>query len=89
MVQHKDHITLAQTVILQCLYLTLLFYNLVFNKDSGKVWTNDTDTLEEFIEYLSQIDSTSKFKFTMQVKDDRGLQFLDLKGKFENFLLSQ
>ena len=49
-------------------------------------WTHGTDTLESFIKYFSHIDSTDNITFTIQVKDDNGLQFLDLQVKFENLI---
>ena len=33
---------------------------------------------------LNQIDSTGKIKFTLQVQDEDGIEFLDLKLKLEN-----
>ena len=42
------------------------------------------DTLKSFLDYLNQIDSTGKVKFTVQVQDEVGLECLDLKLKFEN-----
>ena len=48
------------------------------------IWTHGSDTLESFLDYLNQIDSTGKIKFTMQVQDEDGIEFLDLKLKLEN-----
>lgn len=48
------------------------------------VWTHGTDTLEVFLEYLNQIDSTGQIKFLMQVQNDYGLEFKDLKFKSES-----
>ena len=48
------------------------------------IWTHGSDTLESFFDYLNQIDSTGKIKFTMQVQDEDGIEFLDLKPKLEN-----
>ena len=48
------------------------------------IWTHSTDTLESFLDYLNQIASTSKIKFTIQVQDEDGIEFLDLKLKFKN-----
>ena len=46
--------------------------------------THGSDTLESFLDYLNQIDSTGKIKLTMQVQDEDGMGFLDLKLKLEN-----
>ena len=46
--------------------------------------TYGSDTLESFLDYLNQIDSTGKIKLTMQVQDEDGMGFLDLKLKLEN-----
>ena len=48
------------------------------------VWTHGTDTLEVFLEYLNQIDSTGQIKFLMQVQNDYGLEFKDFKFKSES-----
>ena len=48
------------------------------------IWTHGSDTLESFLDYLNQIDSTGKIKFTMQVQDENGIEFLHLKLKLEN-----
>ena len=45
------------------------------------IWTHGSDTLESFLDYLNQIDLTGKIKFTMQVQDEDGIEFLDLKLK--------
>ena len=39
---------------------------------------------ESFLDYLNQIDSTGKIKFPIQVQDEDGIEFLDLKLKLEN-----
>ena len=53
------------------------------------IWTNGTGTLESFLDYLHQIDSTGNIKFTMQVQDEDAIEFFDLKVKPENsFLIS-
>ena len=43
------------------------------------IWTHGFDTLESFLDYHHQINSTGKIKFTMQVQDEDGIEFLDLK----------
>ena len=48
------------------------------------IWTHGTDTLKSFLDYFYQIDSTVKIKFNMQVQDKDGIEFLDLKLKYEN-----
>ena len=55
-----------------------------FRDDILTIWTHGSDTLESFLDYLNQIDSTGKIKFTMQVQGEDGIEFLDLKLKFEN-----
>ena len=55
-----------------------------FDTDILTIWTHSTDTLESFLDYLNQFDSTGKIKFTMQVQDEDGIEFLDFKLKFEN-----
>ena len=41
-----------------------------------------------FLDYLNNIASTVKIKFTMQIADDNGLEFLDLKLKIQNGKIS-
>ena len=48
------------------------------------IWTHGTDNLESFLGYFNQIDSIGQIKFTKQVKDEDGIEFLELKLKFEN-----
>ena len=48
------------------------------------VWTHNTENLEPLLDYLNQIDSIGKTKFTMQVQDEDKLEFLDLKLIFKN-----
>ena len=55
-----------------------------FRDDILTIWTRGSDTLESFLDYFKQIDSIGKIKFTMQVQDDDGIEFLDLKLKLEN-----
>ena len=55
-----------------------------FRDDILTIWTHGSDTLESFLDYLNQIDSTGKIKFTMQVQDEDGIEFLDLRPKLEN-----
>ena len=45
------------------------------------VWAHNINTLPAFPDYLNNIDSTGKIKFTMQCADKNGLEFLDLKFK--------
>ena len=45
------------------------------------VWKHNINTLPTFLDYLNNIDSTGKTKFTMQIADENGLEFLDLKLK--------
>ena len=49
--------------------------------DVFSVWTHNINTLPAFLDYLNNIDSTGKIKFTMQIADENGLEFLDLKLK--------
>ena len=55
-----------------------------FRDDVFSVWTHDVDTLPAFLDYLNNIDSTGKIKFTMQIANDSGLEFSDLKLKIQN-----
>ena len=48
------------------------------------IWAHGTDTLESFLGYFNQIDSLGQIKFTKQVKDEDGIEILDLTLKFEN-----
>ena len=48
------------------------------------IWTHGFDTLESFLDYHHQIHSTGKIKFTMQVQDEDGIEFLDFKLELEN-----
>ena len=48
------------------------------------IWTYGFDTLESFLDYHHQIHSTGKIKFTMQLQDEDGIEFLDLKFQLEN-----
>ena len=52
-----------------------------FRDDVFSVWTHNINTLPAFLDYLNNIDSTGKIKFTMQIADENGLEFLDLKLK--------
>ena len=56
----------------------------IFQDDILTIWTQDSNTSESFLDYLNQIDSTRNIKFTIQVQDDDGIEFLDLKRKSEN-----
>ena len=55
-----------------------------FRDDVFSVWTHDANTLPAFLDYLKNIDSTGKIKFTKQIADE----FLDLKLKFQNGKIS-
>ena len=48
------------------------------------IWTHGSDTLESFLDYLNHIDLTGKIKFNIQVTDEDGIDFLDLKLKLKN-----
>ena len=48
------------------------------------IWTHGSDTLESFIGYLNEINSTGKIKFIMQVQDEDETEFLELKLNLEN-----
>ena len=52
-----------------------------FQDDILTIWTHGSDTLESFLYYLNQIDSTGQITFAMQVQDQDGIEFLDLKLK--------
>ena len=52
-----------------------------FRDDVFSVWTHNINTLPAFLDYLNNIDSTGKIIFTMQIADENGLEFLDLKLK--------
>ena len=71
--------------------MILQLYNIIFSlhwkrfrDDILTIWTHGSDSLETFLDYLNQIDSTGKIKFTTQVQDEDGIVFLDLKLKVEN-----
>ena len=55
-----------------------------FRDDILTISAHGSDTLEPFLDCLNQIDSTGKIKFTMQVQDEDGIEFLDLKFKLKN-----
>ena len=52
-----------------------------FRDEVFSVWTHNINTLPAFLDYLNNIDSTRKTKFTMHIADENGLEFLDLKLK--------
>ena len=52
-----------------------------FRDDVFSVWTHNINPLPDFLDYLNYIDSTWKIKFTMQIADENGLEFLNLKLK--------
>ena len=56
----------------------------IFQDNVLTIWANGTDTSRSLLDYLNQIDSTSKIKFTMQLQDADANMFLDLKLKFKN-----
>ena len=70
------------TAALQYHFQPILWKN--FRDNISTICTHSSDTLESFLDYLNQIDSTGKIKFTMQVQDEDGIEFLDLKLKLEN-----
>ena len=45
------------------------------------VWTHNINILSAFLDYLHNIDSTGKIKFSMQIADENGFEFLDFKLK--------
>ena len=51
-----------------------------FRDDVFSVWTHNINTIPAFLD-LNSIDSTGKIKFAMQIADENGLAFLDLKLK--------
>ena len=46
-----------------------------YRDDILTIWTHGSDTLESFLDYLNQINSTGKIKFTMQVQGEDGIVF--------------
>ena len=52
-----------------------------FRDDVFSVWTHNINTLPAFQDYLNNIDSTGKIKFTTQIAGENGLEFLYLKLK--------
>ena len=52
-----------------------------FRDDFFVVWAHGSAVLNLFLDYLNKIGDTGKIKFTMQVADETGLEFLDLKLK--------
>ena len=59
-----------------------------FRDDVFSVWTHDVNTLPAFLDYLNNVDNTGKIEFTMQIGNDNGLEFLDLKLKIQNGKIS-
>ena len=45
------------------------------------VWTHGSETLNLFLDYLNNLDGAGKIQFMMQVADNNGIEFLDLKLK--------
>ena len=54
-----------------------------FRDDIFTLWEHGLDTLPSFLEHLNSMDKTGKIKFTMEIGDENGLEFLDLKLKIE------
>ena len=79
-VVHLTHVTTEMIKSLQYIFKI----KKTFRDDVWTIWTHGSDTLESFLDYHNQIDSTGKIKFTMQVQDEDGIEFLDLKLKLEN-----
>ena len=52
-----------------------------FRDDVFVVWAHVSGALNFFLDYLNNLDDTGKIKFMMQVADETGLEFLDLKLK--------
>ena len=55
-----------------------------FQDDVLVTYTHGSDTLESFLDYCNQTDSAGKIKFTMQVQNEDGIEFLDAKLKLGN-----
>ena len=70
------------TATLQYHFQPILWKN--FRDNISTICTHSSDTLELFLDYLNQIDSTGKIKFIMQVKDEDGIEILVLKLRLEN-----
>ena len=51
----------------------------IFRDDVFVLWEHGTASLSYFLDYLNTMDKTGKIKFTMEIADDTGLEFLDLK----------
>ena len=52
-----------------------------FRDDVFVVWAHGCGTFNLFLNYFNNLDDTGKIKFTMQVADENGLEFLDLRLK--------
>ena len=52
-----------------------------FRDDVFVVWRHGSEALNLFLDYLDNLDDFGKIKFTMQVSDDNGLEFINLKFK--------
>ena len=59
-----------------------------FRDDVFVVSTHGPASVSLFIEYLNNIDKTGKIQFIMQATGDDGLEFLDLKLKMVNGIIS-
>ena len=52
-----------------------------FRDNIFAVWTHGCAALNLLLDYLNNLDDVGKIKFTMQVADENGLEFLGLKLK--------
>ena len=52
-----------------------------FKDDVFVLWEHGTNFLFSFLDHLNSLDETGKIKFTMEVANEEGLDFLDLKLK--------
>ena len=52
-----------------------------FRDDVFVFWTHGSAALSLFLDYLNNLDDTGKIKLTMQIAEENGLEFLDLKLK--------
>ena len=53
-----------------------------FRDDIFVLWEHGTASLFSFLDFLNTMDKAGKIKFTMEIAGDTGLEFLDLKLKF-------
>ena len=54
-----------------------------FRDDVFTVWTHGIDKLPSYLYYLNNLDESGKIKFTMQIAENKCLEFLDLLLKFD------